>query len=154
MSVKDTARKQYVSLLDNKAKAFVPSRQPPEGWLSVLRKALGMSGADVASRVGVSRNAVYQAERNEREGVITINQMHRMAKAMGGQFVYAIVPDGSVDEIVHEQALRKAERIIRRASAHMALEQQSLSSRDNELRIKELAKELVQNRPADFWDTK
>lgn len=57
---------------------------PSEGWLAVLRKALGMSGAQVAERAHVSRNAIYQAERNECEGAITINQMQKFAKAMGG----------------------------------------------------------------------
>jgi len=120
----------------------------------VLRKALGMSGAEVAARMGVSRGAVYQAERNEREGAITINQMQKLAEAMDGRFVYAIVPEGSVEDVIRAQAHRKAEARIRRVSAHMALEKQSLPSAQTRQRIEELADELVRDMPPDFWEVK
>ena len=154
MTVKNTARKQYIRIADRAAQQLESLQKPSEGWLSVLRKALGMSGAEVAVRMGVSRNAIYQAERNEREGAITINQMHKLADAMGGRFVYAIVPDGSVDEVIRAQALRKAESRVRRASAHMALEKQSLSAAQIKERIEALANELVRDMPPDFWDVK
>jgi len=152
MNVKDTARQQYVRIADRAAQQLQSIKKPSEGWLSAIRKALGMSGAEVAVRMGVSRNAVYQAERNEREGAITINQMQKLADAMGGRFVYAIVPDGSVDEVIRAQALRKAEARIRRASAHMALEKQSLSAEQTKQRIEAMADELVHDMPPDFWD--
>jgi len=154
MNVKDTARKQYVRIVDRAAQQLKSVQKPSEGWLSVLRKALGMSGAEVAARMGVSRGAVYQAERNEREGAITINQMQKLAEAMGGRFVYAIVPEGSVEDVIRAQARRKAEARIRRASAHMALEKQSLPSAQTRQRIEELADELVRDMPPDFWEVK
>ncbi|MDR9453406.1 MAG: hypothetical protein RI542_05660, partial [Wenzhouxiangella sp.] len=88
----------------------------------------------------------------EREGAITINQMQKLANAMGGRFVYAIVPEGGVDEVIQAQARRKAESRIRRAGAHMALEKQSLSSVQTKQRIEALADELVRDMPPDFWD--
>lgn len=154
MNVKDTARKQYMRIVDRTAQQLESVQKPSEGWLSVLRKALGMSGAEVAARMGVSRGAVYQAERNEREGAITINQMQKLAEAMGGRFVYAIVPEGSVEDVIRAQARRKAEARIRRASAHMALEKQSLPSAQTRQRIEELADELVRDMPPDFWEVK
>jgi len=154
MSVKDTARKQYVRIADRAAQQLENMAKPSEGWLSVLRKALGMSGSEVAARMGVSRNAVYQAERNERDGAITIHQMQKLAEAMGGRFVYAVIPDGSVGDVIHAQAQRKAEALIRRASAHMALEKQSLPSAQTRRRIDELAAELVRDMPPDFWEVK
>ena len=152
MNVKDTARKQYVRIADRAAQQLQSIQKPSEGWLSVIRKALRMSGAEVAVRMGVNRNAIYQAERNEREGAITINQMQKLANAMGGRFVYAIVPEGGVDEVIQAQARRKAESRIRRAGAHMALEKQSLSSVQTKQRIEALADELVRDMPPDFWD--
>lgn len=56
--------------------------KPAEGWLVAMCKAIGMSGSEVASRMGLSRNAVYQAERNERDGAITINQMQKLPQSM------------------------------------------------------------------------
>ncbi|MBF22851.1 MAG: transcriptional regulator [Pusillimonas sp.] len=155
MSVKGTARKQYVQIVDRSASLLAPLKKPSEGWLTVLRKALGMSGAEVAARAGVSRHAVYQAERNEREGAITINQMHKLAQAMGGRFVYAIVPEGGrVENVIRAQARLKAEGLITRVSAHMALEKQALSRAQLTQRIEDLADELVRDMPSDFWQIK
>jgi len=154
MSVKETARKQYIRLVDRAAQQLAHMPAPSEGWLTVLRKALGMSGTEVAARMQVSRNAVYQAERNEREGAITITQMRKLAGAMGCEFVYAIVPNGSVDDVMRKQARRKAEARIRRASAHMALEMQSLPPAQQQKRIEELAEQLLRDMPPDFWEDK
>lgn len=115
----------------------------------MFRKALGMSGADVAARSGVSRNAIYQAERNERDGVITLNQMHKLAEAMGGHLVYAIVPkERRVEEIIRAQAR------IMRASEHMTFEQKSLTREQTKMRVANLTNELMRNMPPDFWSVK
>ncbi len=154
MTVRDTARKQYTRIVDRAAQQLASLQSPPEGWLATLRKALGMSGAEVAVRMAVSRNAVYQAERNERDGAITINQMQKLAEAMGGRFVYAIVPDGSVNDVIRAQARRKAEARIRRASAHMALEMQSLPTDELRERIEALSDDLARDMPPGFWQVK
>ena len=144
-----------MQIIDRTARQLESLKKPSEGWLSVLRKALAMSGAEVAARANVSRNAVYQAERNERDGAITINQMHKLAEAMGGRFVYAIVPQsGQVEDIIRAQARGKAEARIMRASAHMALEKQSLTSAQIAQRIEDLAEELIRDMPPDFWEAK
>lgn len=151
MSVRTTVRRQYVRIVDHASRQLASLRIPAEGWLVTLRKALGMSGAEVAARVGVSRNAVYQAERNERTGAITIKQMQKLAEAMGARFVYAIVTEGDVDDVIRAQARRTAEARVRRASGHMALEKQALPNAQIERRIDELADELAKEMPTDFW---
>lgn len=155
MNVKDTARRQYGRIADRTAQQLSNVHQPKGGgWLSLMRHALGMSGTHVAARAGVSRNAIYQAERNERDGAITIAQMKKLAEAMDAEFVYAIVPKGSVEDVIRAQALRKAESRVLRASAHMALESQSLPSEQTRQRIDSLAHELVRDMPSDFWEVK
>jgi len=155
MNVKDTAKMQYVQIVNRSAEHTNSLKIPAQGWLAMFRNALGMSGADVAARSGVSRNAVYQAERNERDGVITMNQLHKLAEAMGGHLVYAIVPkEGRIEEIIHAQAHLKAQALIRRAGVHMALEQQSLTSEQTKIRVDNLADELMRNMPPDFWSVK
>ncbi|NSX54800.1 mobile mystery protein A [Parasulfitobacter algicola] len=154
MNVKDTARRQYLRLVDNAAKQLRSLRMPANGWLVTVRKALGMSGAEVAARMGVSRNAIYQAERNERDQAITIAQMEKVAAAMGCRFVYAVVPEKSLEDVIRAQAFKKAEARIRRVSAHMSLEQQSLTKAQTDERIAMLAQELVRDMPPDFWEVK
>lgn len=152
MAVKDTARKQCARIVNRAANQLQSLQQPNGGWLTVLRRALGMSGAHVAARMGVTRAAIYQAERNERDGAITIAQMRKIADAMDAEFVYAVIPKGSVEEVVRAQARRKAESHVRRASSHMALEGQSLPNAQARQRIKTLAEELARDMPPDFWE--
>ncbi len=154
MNVKDTARKQYVRIIDRTSEQLRNFHQPKGGWLALLRHALGMSGSHVAARMGVSRNAIYQAERNERDGAITVAQMRKIAAAMDAEFVYAVVPKGSVEDVIRAQARRKAEARVRRASSHMALESQSLPSEQTKRRIEILAEELIRDMPPDFWAAK
>ena len=67
MSVRATAKRQYMRIVD-RAVAQIGSLQiPSEGWLTTMRKALGMSVPQLARRAGVTKAAIYQAERKERE---------------------------------------------------------------------------------------
>ncbi len=150
MSVKDTARLQYTKIANHAAQQVGDLSMPPEGWITTIRKALGISAIQIAKRLKLARASIYQAERNEREGTITINQMDKMAHAMGCKFVYAIVPEDSIEQIVTQQAKDKATATIRRASAHMALESQSVD--DLPSRINQLASELRCDMPSDFWE--
>lgn len=151
-NVKDTAKRQYARLLNRAAEQLSGVSAPREGWISVMRKALGMSAPELARRLGITKPAIYQAERKEREGGITIQHLEKMAEALGGRFVYAIVPDGSIDDMLRAQAHKKAESIIRRASVHMALEKQSLTPEQTQEEIERLADDLLRKRPSDFWD--
>ena len=152
MSVKHTARRQYLQIVGKAAAGAAGIPATNEGWLVSFRKALGMSGAQVASRMGVTRNAVYQAERNELKGAITLNQMSRLAEAMGGRLVYAVVPDTPVEDMIRNQARRKARARIRRAGAHMALENQALPAAELNRRADALAEEFIRDMPSDLWE--
>ena len=153
MNVKETARQQYIRITDKATEQVGSLKVPPEGWLTTMRKALGMSAPQLARRVGVTKAAIYQAECKEREGGITIRKMEKLASSLGGRFVYAIVlDDGGVSNRVRAQARAKAENIVRRASSHMALEKQSLPNERIVQKIKQLANQLVHDMPPDFWD--
>lgn len=152
--VKETTKRQYARLLDQAAQQTAAIQTPKQGWLATMRKALGMSAPQLASRLGVTKPAVYQAERQEPKGGITLKQMEKFAEAMGGRFVYAIVPESSVEETLREQAHKKAEAVVKRASAHMALEKQSLTREQMQDEIFRLADEFMRDRPSDFWETR
>lgn len=152
INVKDTAKRQAARALDHVAKQFADIRRPRSGWIMSMRKALGMSAPALAKRAGVTKAAIYQAERKELDGGVTLKHMEKLAEALGGRFVYAIVPETCIDDVLRTQARTKAEAIVRRASAHMALEQQSLSSGDTRRQVEELAEELLRDMPADFWE--
>lgn len=154
MSVKRLAALQYRALVDGAA-PLARIAMPRDGWLATVRKALGMSGAELARRLGVTRARVSQAERSEAEGGITLKAMEQFAEAMGCRFVYAIVPpDGRIESLVAAQARKKAEAIVAKASIHMALEKQALPERKNRAEVERLARELMEDPPPGFWSEK
>ena len=57
------------------------------------------------ARNGVSRNAVYQAERSEKEGAVSLKQMELLAKTIGSRSVQAIIPDGWIIDIKYRLAI-------------------------------------------------
>ena len=152
MGVKETARRQYIGLADEAVQKASGIVKPAEGWIVTIRKALGMSGAQLARRTGVTKAAIYQAQRNEPEGAITIKQMEKIAQALGCRFVYAIVPDDSVAETVRQQARKKAEALVQRASSNMALEKQALLPDQTRAEIERQTDELIRSMPPDFWE--
>jgi len=143
---------QYQEIVDNAASRVADLSVPPEGWLRTIRNALGMSGAQLARRLGASRAQVSQAEKNELAGVITLKTLKRMAEGMGCRVVYAIVPESSAGDIVAGRARRKAEQLIHKTSTHMALEQQSLDEKQLSFELERLQRELIQEMPSDLWN--
>ena len=153
MSVRATAKRQYMRIVDRAVEQIGSLQIPSEGWLTTMRKALGMSVPQLARRAGVTKAAIYQAERKERERGITIRQMEKLADSLDGRFVYAIVPaHGDIRDRLRVQARAKAEGIVRRASSHMALEKQSLTNEQIVQEMERLANRLVDDMPSDFWD--
>ncbi|CAN5498497.1 mobile mystery protein A [soil metagenome] len=150
MSVKDIVRQQYQHIVDGAAQNPVP-KTPPEGWLRTVRRALGMSGAQLAKRMCVTRARVAQAENAELDGGITLKSMQATAEAMGCRFVYAIIPPHGVQELIIAQARKKAENIVGTASKHMALESQVLQNVKLAQEVERLTHDIAQEMRPDFW---
>ena len=83
-------------------------RRPSEGWIRVIRDALGMTAFELGRRMGVSQPRVSQLERAEREGTIQLWNLERAAQALHSTLVYALVPIEPLEEVVRRQAYLKA----------------------------------------------
>jgi predicted DNA-binding mobile mystery protein A len=152
MNIRTVVRQQYRNIVDSAATSVASLRIPPEGWLRTVRKALGMSGTDVAKKMGVTRARVAQAEHAELTGGVTLKSMRATAEAMGCRFVYAIIPpSGRIEDIVMAQARKKAMTLVGTASKHMALENQALSNDKLAEEAERLTREIAQELPPDFW---
>ncbi|WP_299723422.1 helix-turn-helix domain-containing protein [uncultured Tateyamaria sp.] len=141
-------QRRLTRLLDRAAKQFAEVEAPRKGWIAGMRQALGMSAEYVAQRKGVSRNAVYQAERSEQEGAVSLKQMEQLASAMGGTFVYAIVPNGRIDDMKYKHARAKAVEML-----HHIEDAASWSKDDRHDWIDDKAAELLHDMPSDFWES-
>lgn len=139
-------RRRWARFLNRSADLVADITVPEKGWISTMRQALSMSAEDVAGRKGVSRNAVYQAERSEKEGAISLKQMDSLARAMGGRFVYAIVPDKPIEALKYDHALRKA-RLQSQSEQGFA----DWPAEEQQDWIEDFAAQLLQAMPPDFW---
>ena len=156
MNVQNTVLQQYQRFVDRASLGSAELALPPEGWLRTMRKALGMSGAQLARKMGVTRALVSQAESNEVSGSITLKTMQKMAEAMGCRFVYAVLPPKGkeAEDVILAQAMKHARVIAERTDVHMALENQNLTPDELEKQIKRLAQRLAIEMASDFWNDK
>jgi len=125
---------------------------PAEGWIRTVRKALGMSGPQLARRLNVTRAQVSNTEKAELEGRVTLKTMRHMAEAMNSRFVYAIVPEHTVEKTLHKRALKKALAQVKAASVHMALEDQLLSDKQLQHQMQDIAEELLEKNISKLWN--
>ncbi len=152
MSVSRAKRRQAEYKINQARQMADALAKPLGGWTATFQEAIGMSAPALAERLGVSRNSVYSSIQNEQAGTISLNQLDKMAEAMGGKLVYAIISrEGPVENIVMDRARKKAKRIIQRTRAHMALEEQTEGLRSQEEMVEDLASEIAREMPRDFW---
>ena len=105
-----------------KAESGFSRQTPPRGWIRAIRDALGMSAAQLATRLGVSRGALYKLEEREASRSIALKQLDRAANAMDCDVFYAIVPRDTLEQSIRDQSRRKAETQLYEANLSMGLE--------------------------------
>jgi len=149
--MKAVLQQQYRGLVEGATASLAGLKAPSEGWLRTVRKALGISGAELARKMGVTRARVSQAEHAELTGGVTLKSMQATAEAMGCRFVYAIIPPGRIEDVIMAQARKKALAIVGTASQHMALENQALPNDRIAQEVERLTREIAQEMPSDFW---
>jgi len=155
MGIEKIVAKQYKDRVNQAVKQFGSvSVGPLEGWLKTVRTALGMSGPQLAKRLGVTKSRISKLEHDEPVGSVTLKTMQTTAEAMRCRFVYAVIPEVEIEEIIKQQALKKAGEQVRAASTHMALEAQSLSEKQLAFEIERIAAEIIEKTPSDLWNDK
>ena len=144
--------KQYQSKVNQAVEKFdgLPML-PPEGWLRTVRNALGMTGLQLAQRLSVSKAQVSKAEKGELAGSVKLETIRKMAGAMNCRFIYAVVPEKEIGQVIKEQAIKKAKERVNAASIHMALEDQTLSKEALEEEVERIASEIMEKMPSDLW---
>ena len=153
MGIEVIVLKQYQNKVNQALKQLSGYSMPStEGWIKTVRKALGMSGSQLAKRLGVTKGRVSQAESAELSGGSTIMSMQNMAQAMDCRFVYAIIPKKEIHSIIRDRAILKAKEQIKAASTQMALEAQSLNHEQLAFEVDRLASDIIKNMPSDLWN--
>lgn len=103
---------------------------PKAGWIRAIRDALGMSGAALADRMGVTEPAVFALERTERQGTARLDTLRRAAAALDCTLVYAMIPNQELEQTVRQQAERIVDHRLARVRQTMTLEDQDVPMAD------------------------
>ena len=111
-----------------------------------------MSAEQLATRIGVTKPRVYEIEKAEVSGSITLNSLERAAHALDCKLVYTLVPRISLQESVERRSLEIAKKRIGSASHTMILEDQALNKKELLEQIGALARELSDQGGPGFWE--
>jgi predicted DNA-binding mobile mystery protein A len=142
--------------LNNKMLGFGVLKQasvPPAGWVKAIRAAFGMSMQQLGNKLAVSKQAILDIEKREKNGSITLKSLNEIAQVMDMQLVYGLVPnDASLEVLVEKRATELATKIVLRTYQTMKLEDQAISKQRIKKAIKERAEEIKREMPKILWD--
>jgi predicted DNA-binding mobile mystery protein A len=120
--------------LDRALAPFRPAAsaaRPVKGWVRAIREAMGISSADLARRMGTSRQLSLQQEKAEAEDRITLKSLRTLANALDCDFVYALVPRAdSLEDLMSNRARMQAKKNVLGVEHSMALEDQAVGNVD------------------------
>ena len=131
-------RSEFKSLrlqqLDRALEPYRTAREvprPSRGWIRTIRQALGLSSAELARRLGTSRQLPLQLEKGEAEDRITLKSLRAAANALDCDLVYALVPRaGNMQELIENRARAEAKNRVLGVEHSMALEDQAVGRID------------------------
>lgn len=126
-------------------------RPPAMGWIRAIRDALGMSGAQLARRLGISPQSANALEKSEAGGTIQLDTLRRAAEALDCTLVYALVPNTSLETAVTQRARSVATRDLQRVAHTMKLEDQETGAAGMEERVESYVRDVLRDR--EIWET-
>jgi predicted DNA-binding mobile mystery protein A len=128
------------------------SQRPPKGWLRAIRDALGMTTSQFAKRLGVSQPRVIKLEKAEVDGSVTLHTLQRAAEALGCRFVYALIPEKPLAEIMRQRAALLADRQSAAVEHSMRLEDQAVKDKHAAGALREQMIQELMRHPSRLWD--
>lgn len=144
------ARVLQIRALDKKtsdlksAKNIVPQSS---GWIKTVREAIGMTVSQLAARLGVTQPRITKMESNEDN--LKLSTMKKAAEAMNCEFVYYFKPRTTFQNIVDEQAQKKAAEVLKTVNVNMSLENQEIA--EDEV-VKDFASDLINTKIKQIWN--
>lgn len=121
------------------------------GWVRAIRDALGMSGAALARRLGMSTAGLRKLEAAEANEVITLASLRKLAQALDCELHYALVPRTSLAQQLQERAETVAKAQLGPIRHSMALEDQSVQGPWNQLQTDAVVKDLLEGSRRVLW---
>lgn len=106
-----------------------------------------MTAVQFAKRLGVTQPRIAKLESNEEN--LKISTMKKAAEALDCEFVYYFKPKTTVQDIVQNQAKKKAEEILLGVNLNMALENQDIQTQEA---VNDMANDFINENIKRIWD--
>jgi predicted DNA-binding mobile mystery protein A len=125
--------------------------RPYKGWIRAIRDSLGMTTIQLAQRLGVSQPRISAIEKNEVNNSLTLETLMRVAEALDCRFVYALVPNSSLDDLVRQQARKVALESLSQVEQSMRLEDQEVMGAERQSQLEDLIDDLIAHDLRRIW---
>ena len=149
-------KKLQLEQLESRITKLSPARNtqnPSTGWIRAIRLALGMPLQQLADKLKITKQSVYEIEMREKEGSVTLKTLRESAKALDMELVYGFVPkEGSLEKHIDKKANLLAKKIVDRTSNTMKLENQGNTSQRLKKAIEERKSIIKRELPKALWD--
>ena len=125
---------------------------PQQGWIKTIREVLGLSASQLGKKVGIDQSRISRLENAEKSGDLKLSSLQKIAKGLNMHFVYAFVPEATLESMVREQARRIALKRLETLDNTMRLEKQALSEEDKKKALDDMIEKILIDQPKDFWE--
>ncbi len=125
---------------------------PSKGWIRTIRHALGMSGRQLAERLGLSKQSVARMEQDELTGALSLKTLRRVAEGLDCELIYGIVPRTSLDNVVYGRARTIVAGRLDHTNETIEVDGEVVDPAGHEEVIWGMVDDLVGRMPANFWD--
>lgn len=126
--------------------------QPRRGWITTIRKALGITLPQFAKKLGVVRSRVIKIQQAELSESLTMRTLKEAANALNCDLVYALVPRQPLQTLLKNQAEKIAKLRLHRVSHSMVLEDQEVATPQQKEQLEELINTLLSDNLKHLWE--
>lgn len=144
------ARVLQIRALDKKTSDLKSAKNivlQSSSWIKTVREAIGMTVSQLAARLGVTQPRITKMESNEDN--LKLSTMKKAAEAMNCEFVYYFKPRTTFQNLVDEQAQKKAVEVLKTVNVNMALENQEIAE---DKAVKDFASDLINKKIKQIWN--
>jgi predicted DNA-binding mobile mystery protein A len=115
-----------------------------------IRKVLGISQKQLAERSNTTQAVIARIESGMHDP--NVSTLTKIANALNSELKILIIPKTTIQNIVINQAEKKAAEIINFAVKNSSLEEQTPSNKTIKNQKQELIKELIEKKRKSLWD--
>ncbi len=115
-----------------------------------IREALGMTQLQLAERSNLRQSIIAEIESGKRAS-LCLTTLAKVAKGLNCQSIIRIVPQKMIHDLMDEKSTELAQKIVAASLGSSAIELQKPKRSVINAMIKEIKKDILDNRKSSLW---